>query len=209
MAYSADGLYNYAVYGNCDGENSNAFCVFNAVIGDRNSIALSDIPLDEYPSIGPESAPVHIVEFGCFQCPYTKAAEDNIQEILEKYPNKVRHTFVYAPVPSHHNAFLAAEAAVCAGNEGKFTEYRQLLFENMDYIEISDAAGALRILKSLAEDLGINPKDFEAYLKAFRYGMPPHGGFGFGIERFLMELLDIKNIRECILFPRDRTRLTP
>ena len=53
------------------------------------------------------------------------------------------------------------------------------------------------------------PKDFESYLKAYRYGMPPHGGFGFGIERILMELLDIKNIRECILFPRDRTRLTP
>jgi len=53
-----------------------------------------------------------------------------------------------------------------------------------------------------------NPKILRV-LKAFRYGMPPHGGFGFGIERFIMELLDINNIRECILFPRDRTRLTP
>ena len=57
--------------------------------------------------------------------------------------------------------------------------------------------------------LGLNPADFEFYLKTFRYGMPPHGGFGFGIERFLMRLLDIRNIRECILFPRDRNRLTP
>jgi aspartyl-tRNA synthetase len=57
--------------------------------------------------------------------------------------------------------------------------------------------------------LGLNPKDFEFYLKTFRYGMPPHGGFGFGIERFLMRLLEIPNIRECILFPRDRNRLTP
>jgi len=64
-------------------------------------------------------------------------------------------------------------------------------------------------LKKRLEECKLNPKDFESYLKAFRYGMPPHGGFGFGIERFLMELLDIKNIRECILFPRDRTRLTP
>ena len=56
---------------------------------------------------------------------------------------------------------------------------------------------------------GLNPDDFSSYLKGFRYGMPPHGGFGFGIERFMMELLDIENIRECILFPRDRTRLTP
>jgi len=68
---------------------------------------------------------------------------------------------------------------------------------------------SVNLLKKRMEECGLNPKDFEAYLKAFRYGMPPHGGFGFGIERFIMELLDIYNIRECILFPRDRTRLTP
>jgi len=76
------------------------------------------------------------------------------------------------------------------------------------------ASGSQRIhtvdlLKKRIKACDLDPKDFEAYLKAFRYGMPPHGGFGFGIERFLMELLDINNIRECILFPRDRTRLTP
>jgi aspartyl-tRNA synthetase len=76
------------------------------------------------------------------------------------------------------------------------------------------ASGSQRIhdvelLKKRLKACDLIPKDFESYLKAFRYGMPPHGGFGFGIERFLMELLDIKNIREVILFPRDRTRLTP
>jgi len=76
------------------------------------------------------------------------------------------------------------------------------------------ASGSQRIhdvelLKERLKICNLNPNDFESYLKGFRYGMPPHGGFGFGIERFLMELLDIKNIRECILFPRDRTRLTP
>jgi aspartyl-tRNA synthetase len=76
------------------------------------------------------------------------------------------------------------------------------------------ASGSQRIhdvdlLKKRIKECDLNPKDFESYLKAFRYGMPPHGGFGFGIERFLMELLDIQNIRECILFPRDRTRFKP
>jgi len=76
------------------------------------------------------------------------------------------------------------------------------------------ASGSQRIhkvdlLENRLKVCGLNPKDFKSYLKAFQYGMPPHGGFGFGIERFLMELLDIKNVRECILFPRDRTRLTP
>ncbi len=76
------------------------------------------------------------------------------------------------------------------------------------------ASGSQRIhtvdlLKKRLTACNLNPKDFESYLKAFQYGMPPHGGFGFGLERFFMELLDISNIRECILFPRDRVRLTP
>ncbi len=50
---------------------------------------------------------------------------------------------------------------------------------------------------------------FESYLEAFRYGMPPHGGFAIGLERFLMQLLDAKNLRLTTLFPRDMGRLTP
>ncbi len=76
------------------------------------------------------------------------------------------------------------------------------------------ASGSQRVhnvdlLRKRIKACNLNVEDFEPYLKAFRYGMPPHGGFGFGIERFMMELLDIQNIRECILFPRDRTRLSP
>ncbi len=59
------------------------------------------------------------------------------------------------------------------------------------------------------QQFGMDPENFQDYLKVFKYGMPPHGGFGMGIERLLMEILDIHNIRECILFPRDRNRITP
>ena len=79
-------------------------------------------------------------------------------------------------------------------------------------VEISSGSQRIHDVRLLMERLracGLNPDDFSAYLAAFRYGMPPHGGFGFGIERFLMELLELPNIRETILFPRDRTRLTP
>jgi aspartyl-tRNA synthetase len=76
------------------------------------------------------------------------------------------------------------------------------------------ASGSQRIhdvamLEKRIKDMGLNIDAFSSYLHGFKYGMPPHGGFGFGLERFMMELLDIKNIRECILFPRDRTRLHP
>ena len=56
---------------------------------------------------------------------------------------------------------------------------------------------------------GLNPEDFEFYLKAFRYGMPPHGGVGLGIERLVQKALNLENIRESTIFPRDRFRLVP
>ena len=55
----------------------------------------------------------------------------------------------------------------------------------------------------------LNPKDFEFYLNAFKYGMPPHGGMGLGVERFVQKLLNLPNVREAVLFPRDRYRLVP
>jgi nondiscriminating aspartyl-tRNA synthetase len=56
---------------------------------------------------------------------------------------------------------------------------------------------------------GLSPAPIAAYLDAFRHGMPPHGGFAIGLERFLMQLLDLPNIRLAVLFPRDLTRLSP
>ena len=56
---------------------------------------------------------------------------------------------------------------------------------------------------------GAAGEPFADYLEAFRYGMPPHGGFAIGLERFLMQLAGLPNIREATLFPRDLHRLAP
>jgi nondiscriminating aspartyl-tRNA synthetase len=56
---------------------------------------------------------------------------------------------------------------------------------------------------------GLDEAPFESYLDAFRYGMPPHGGFALGLERFVAQALGLQNVREATLFPRDRTRLVP
>jgi aspartyl-tRNA synthetase len=56
---------------------------------------------------------------------------------------------------------------------------------------------------------GLDPTSFDFYLNAFAFGMPPHGGWGLGIERLVQKMLNLPNIRETILFPRDRNRLTP
>lgn len=85
---------------------------------------------------------------------------------------------------------------------------------DLDFKGLEIASGGQRehryekIINALREK-GLNPSDFEFYLEAFKYGMPPHGGFGLGVERLLMKILDLENIREVIMFVRDRTRLVP
>jgi nondiscriminating aspartyl-tRNA synthetase len=56
---------------------------------------------------------------------------------------------------------------------------------------------------------GMNPDNFKDYIDSFRFGAPPHAGWAIGVERLTMLLLGLKNIREAVLFPRDRDRLTP
>ncbi|MBI5061835.1 MAG: aspartate--tRNA(Asn) ligase, partial [Candidatus Aenigmarchaeota archaeon] len=78
--------------------------------------------------------------------------------------------------------------------------------------EISSGAQRIHLYDMLVKRIeakGLNPENFCSYLDAFRFGMPPHGGFGLGIERLLMQILELPNIREAMLFPRDRKRLTP
>ncbi len=76
------------------------------------------------------------------------------------------------------------------------------------------ASGGLREhrvdrLRANMERAGVSPAAFEGYLEAFRFGMPPHGGWGLGIDRLVQALAGLPNIREARLFPRDRYRLDP
>jgi aspartyl-tRNA synthetase len=76
------------------------------------------------------------------------------------------------------------------------------------------ASGAQRVhqhdllVKQIAKK-GLNPECFEFYLRPFRYGMPPHAGWGLGAERLIQTMLDLGNVREAVLFPRDMHRLVP
>ncbi len=85
---------------------------------------------------------------------------------------------------------------------------------DLDYKGLEIASGGQRehryekLIKAM-RDKNLDPSNFSFYLEAFKYGMPPHGGFGLGVERLLMKMLDLTNIREAVLFVRDRTRLTP
>ncbi|MEZ0394744.1 MAG: aspartate--tRNA(Asn) ligase [Desulfurococcaceae archaeon] len=85
---------------------------------------------------------------------------------------------------------------------------------DLDYRGLEIASGGQRehrldrLLQNMREK-GLRAEDFAFYLEAFKYGMPPHGGFGLGLERLTMSMLGLENIREATIFVRDRTRLVP
>jgi nondiscriminating aspartyl-tRNA synthetase len=84
-----------------------------------------------------------------------------------------------------------------------------LIFRGQELVSGSQRIHRYEQLLQVMEDRGMDPAQFVGYLEAFKYGMPPEGGFAIGSERLLMRLVDADNIRETTLFPRDVNRLTP
>lgn len=79
-------------------------------------------------------------------------------------------------------------------------------------LEISSGAQRIHDPELLAKQIkhhGLDPRDFEFYIKTFRSGAPPHSGWSIGVERLTMKICSLNNIREAVLFPRDRNRLQP
>lgn len=84
-----------------------------------------------------------------------------------------------------------------------------LLFRGMELVTGGQRLHRYEDYLAAARAHGLDPAHFASYFEAFAHGMPPHGGFAIGLERFLMQLLDLPNVRQAALFPRDLTRLTP
>ncbi len=82
-----------------------------------------------------------------------------------------------------------------------------LIFKGLEILSGSQRIHDYNQLIEAMEKKGVNPKNFGMYLQAFRYGVPPEGGFSFGLERLTMKLLDLANVREASLFPRDMERV--
>ncbi len=82
-----------------------------------------------------------------------------------------------------------------------------LLFRGIEVLSGSKRIHDYETLKKVIEERGMDTTNFGMYLQAFKYGMPPHGGFSFGLERITMKILNLGNIREASLFPRDMERI--
>ncbi len=82
-----------------------------------------------------------------------------------------------------------------------------LLFRGVEVLSGSQRINDYEMLVSSIKNRGMNAADFGMYLQAFKYGMPPEGGFSFGLERMTMKLFGLSNVREASLFPRDMERI--
>ena len=94
-------------------------------------------------------------------------------------------------------------------DDSEYTLSFDLLFRGMEI-----TSGGQRVHDYFAQvekmkRLGMNPDEFDTYLMLHKYGAPPHGGLGLGLERLTMHLLGFKNVREAAMFPRDINRVTP
>jgi protein-disulfide isomerase len=105
---------------------------------------------------GPEHAPVTIVEYGDFECPHCKQAAGAMRLLLARFDQKVRFAFRHFPLEGvHPHALRAAEAAECAGGQGKFWQMHDLLFEKQGQLEV-------RQLFAHARTLGLDMARFTA-----------------------------------------------
>lgn len=105
------------------------------------------------PSFGDRDAPVTIIEFSDFQCPFCRQSQATIKKILETYNHQVRLVFRHFPLEMHSDAFSSAQAAVCANQQGLFWKYHDALFSSND---LSDKG-----LNRIAQTVGLDSSKFD------------------------------------------------
>lgn len=136
------------------------------------------IDLDDDPSIGSENAPVTIVSFEDYQCPFCgRAFQQTFPLIKKDYIDKGKVKYVYRdfPLSFHPEAEPAAEAANCAGEQGKYWGMHDLIFQNQD--TMGNAA-----YKQFAQQLGLNTKQFNECLDTSKYSQEIQDDFNYGAQ---------------------------
>jgi protein-disulfide isomerase len=117
---------------------------------------------DGEPMKGPANAPITVVEYSEFQCPFCSRVGPTIQQVMSTYGDKVRLVFRDYPLPFHDKARGASQAAQCAHAQGKFWEYHDKLFANQSALDTPN-------LKQYAADLGLDTAKFNQCIDEGRF----------------------------------------
>ncbi len=127
-----------------------------------NYSSVYDIPIGNSPVRGNKNAPVTIVEFSDFQCPYCAQSQPVLEAVLKAYPEDVKLVYKNYPLPFHKQARNAAKASLAAEEQGKFWEMHDLIFEN--YNKLSG-----KKFNEFAEQIGLDVNKFMADFNSNKY----------------------------------------
>ncbi|HZR26801.1 MAG TPA: thioredoxin domain-containing protein [Vicinamibacterales bacterium] len=114
------------------------------------------------PSKGPANAPIELVEFSDFQCPFCYRAHPTVDQVMKAYGDRIKFVYRHYPLPNHPNARPAAEASACAGEQGKFWAYHDRLFATQSRLSDVD-------LKQDAAELGLDAAKFNSCFDSHKY----------------------------------------
>lgn len=123
-------------------------------------------------------------------CKWALEEKDSDLVTITHYPTKKR-AFYTMPDPA----------------DPEFSLSYDLLFRGIEILSGSQRINDYNKLVEAIKSRGMSPDNFEMYLQAFKYGMPPEGGFSFGLERLTMKILELVNVRQASLYPRDMERV--
>jgi predicted DsbA family dithiol-disulfide isomerase len=122
-----------------------------------------DVAHEGFPAKGPQDAPVTIVEFSDFECPYCSRVLPTLEQVVANYEDSVRVVFRQFPLNSiHARAQKAAEASLCADDQGKFWEMHDAMFARQKELAVPN-------LKEMAAELSLDAEDFASCLDGSKY----------------------------------------
>lgn len=169
LAFAAGVLLGYVVWGYVPAEKSPVTAaraqgpVVEAPVTAQPQFIRYEVAADGFPSIGPEDAPITIVEFSDYQCPFCRRWHEQVfQPLLNAYPGKIRLVYRHFPLTSiHPDAFPAAEAVMCAGEQNAYWQFHEKLFS-------SNALGS-DVYAQYAQELGLDMERFNSCITEGRF----------------------------------------
>ncbi len=132
-----------------------------------------------------------------------KFGDDLDSDSLKILSSRFNHYYFITDWPADTKPFYIKPSA------NGLTESFDLMAGALELASGGERVSSRKLLEERLIAKGLNPRDFESHLKAYDWGMPPHAGWGFGVDRFIASICNLSNIREAVLYPRDENRLTP